>query len=69
VFRRELDTCADIALRYLQRDIRQLLFSELEAEGRADEILGQAEFAQPAIFSVSYAAAKLWRAGVFVHRE
>ena len=60
VFRREIDRCAELLKPHLGLDIRALLFPASEAETEADELLRDTQYAQPAIFSVSYAAAKLW---------
>ncbi len=56
VFRDAMDRCAAILLPLLGRDIRRVLYAG-EAQGLADTLM-----AQPAIFSVEYATAQLWRA-------
>nr|AHB82063.1 polyketide synthase [Jahnella sp. MSr9139] len=56
-FRRLVDRCAEIVDPLLGRPIREVMFDE-----RADETLGQAAFAQPALFILEYALAELWRA-------
>ena len=60
VFRHEFDNCAELLKPYLGRDLRTLLFPALDTEREAEEILRNTQFAQPAIFAVSYALAKLW---------
>ena len=60
VFRQQLDRCADVLKRELGLDIRTLLYPEKADEQTAEDQLRSTQFAQPAIFSVSYAAAKLW---------
>ena len=60
VFRRELDRCAELLTEHLGRDLRELLFPAPEHEDEAQEVLRSTQYAQPAIFAVSYAAAKLW---------
>ena len=61
VFRREVDACAAILKPHLGGiDIRALMFPEPAGEKEAEELLRNTQYAQPAIFVVSYAAAKLW---------
>ena len=60
VFRREIDRCAELLKPHLGLDLRTLLFPAAEAETKADELLRGTQYAQPAIFAVSYAVAKLW---------
>jgi acyl transferase domain-containing protein len=60
VFRREIDNCAALLKPHLGLDLRTLLFPEAGAEAQAEEQLRNTQFAQPAIFTVSYALAKLW---------
>src|ERR1043166_4892272 len=58
-FRRHLDDWAELAGSQLGRDLRDIIFTA-DPDERASETLRQTEFAQPAIFSISYATAKLW---------
>jgi acyl transferase domain-containing protein/acyl carrier protein len=58
-FRFHFDACAEIAKPHLGRDLREIVFAP-RSDANADGTLRQTEFAQPAIFSVSYAMAKLW---------
>lgn len=60
VFRRELDNCADLLRAHLGHDLRTLLFAARDAEKEIEEMLRSTQFAQPAIFAISYALAKLW---------
>ncbi len=60
VFRREIDRCAELLKPHLGLDIRGLLFPAVGAETEAEALLRDTQYAQPAIFSVSYATAKLW---------
>jgi phthiocerol/phenolphthiocerol synthesis type-I polyketide synthase E len=59
-FRYEIDSCADLLKPRLGLDLRTLLFPALEAEKHTEETLRNTQFAQPAIFAISYALAKLW---------
>ena len=45
---------------HLGLDIRGLLFPSAGAETEAEALLRDTQYAQPAIFLVSYATAKLW---------
>jgi acyl transferase domain-containing protein len=60
VFRAEIDRCADLLRRHLGTDIRTLVFPASGTESEAEDLLRNTQYAQPAIFLVSYAAAKLW---------
>ncbi|MEY2936519.1 MAG: hypothetical protein RL033_7268, partial [Pseudomonadota bacterium] len=58
VYRRELDRCAELLRARRDLDLRKLLFSEqLESPALRDTAL-----AQPALFCVEYALARLWAA-------
>lgn len=52
VIRRELDQCAEILRDEPGRDLREMIF--------ASETLTDTRFAQPALFAIEYALAKLW---------
>lgn len=59
VFREALDTCARLLAPRLPRPLLELVFA---APGSADaSLLTQTEFAQPAMFSIGWALAELWR--------
>ena len=60
VVRREIDSCAELLKPHLGRDLRTLMFPTPETEKEAEEALRNTQFAQPAIFTISYALAKLW---------
>jgi iturin family lipopeptide synthetase A len=57
-FRRTLDACAEILDPSLERPLLSVLFAD-GAEG--EHWLGQAEYAQPALFALQCALAGLWR--------
>jgi amino acid adenylation domain-containing protein len=59
VFRREVDTCAELLLPRLGRDLREVLLRAPGGEKEAAE-LRQTALAQPALFVVEYALARLW---------
>jgi amino acid adenylation domain-containing protein len=59
VFRAALDECAEIVRAPLGADLRTLLYPERPDEA-ATRALTATAVAQPAIFSVSYALARLW---------
>ena len=59
VFAKELDACCDALTPYLGIDLRTLIYP---ADGfPASERLNQTEIAQPALFAISYAVARLWQ--------
>ena len=58
-FREEIDRCAELLEPELRRDLRSILFAEHAADDDAAE-LQQTAVAQPALFAVEYALAKLW---------
>jgi len=59
VFREEFDRCAQILAPLLDCDLRQIVYPENENETN-QVILNQTQMAQPAIFAVEYALARLW---------
>ena len=61
VFRREIDRCAELLKPHLGLDLaRRCCFPRRMTRREAEESLRNTQFAQPAIFAVSYALAKLW---------
>ena len=59
VFRREVNRCAEILEPWLGRDLRGLLFPE---DGTAADGLEETAWAQPALFAIEIALARLWMA-------
>ena len=62
VFRSAVNQCADILLDDIGVDLRDLLYpaGDSATDDTAAEALRDTHLAQPAIFSISYATAKLW---------
>ena len=61
VFRQELDRCFELLNPQLGIDLRELLYPcQEQVEEAASERLLQTAVAQPAIFAIEYALAKLW---------
>ena len=60
VFRQEIDRCAELLEPHLSLDLRTLIFPAADDEEKAEASLRNTQFAQPAMFAVSYALAKLW---------
>ncbi|HTQ80477.1 MAG TPA: condensation domain-containing protein, partial [Thermoanaerobaculia bacterium] len=60
VFRRELDGCCELLRGLLARDLRELLFPAEESRAAAERELVETRYAQPALFAVEYALARLW---------
>ncbi len=57
VFRAAIDRCADILAPMIGQDLRTVLYG---GEAGAAEAIKQTRLAQPTIFAVSYALARLW---------
>ena len=62
VFRRELDACAELLAPLLGGDLRQALYPPAARRADAARELGETRLAQPALFAVEYALARLWMA-------
>lgn len=60
VFRREIDRCAEILEPHVGCDLRRLLYPPPEEQEEACVALGRTALAQPALFAVEYALARLW---------
>ena len=60
VFREQLDLCANILKPHLPIDLREALYPRDGATEENRRRLEQTLYAQPAIFAVEYALAKLW---------
>ncbi|MFT3815686.1 MAG: SDR family NAD(P)-dependent oxidoreductase [Acidovorax sp.] len=59
-FREEVERCCGILMRDAALDLREHLFPPEGLEAEANEALSQIALAQPALFTVSYAMARLW---------
>ncbi len=62
VFRHEIDACAEWLRRPLGRDLRELLYPAAERHDAAARELRETRFAQPSLFVVELALARLWLA-------
>lgn len=62
VFREEVDRCCEMLLEELGADLRQLLYPAAGGETAADELLARIDNAQPALFVMGYALARMWMA-------
>ncbi|MET1056675.1 MAG: amino acid adenylation domain-containing protein [Pedobacter sp.] len=58
VFRTAVDECADILSMHLDKDIREVIYTESTLQAEAD--ISNTKYTQPALFVISYALAKLW---------
>jgi acyl transferase domain-containing protein/acyl carrier protein len=61
VFASAVDDCAELLRPHLGRDLRELLLATGDDRGPADAELGRTALTQPALFTVEYALAALWR--------
>jgi acyl transferase domain-containing protein len=59
-FREQVDICSELFRPHLKWDLRNALYPTLEAADEAGQQLKQTAIAQPALFTVEYALAKLW---------
>jgi natural product biosynthesis luciferase-like monooxygenase protein len=62
VFSGELDHCAELLRSSLGVDLREIIYANDLSPEEAASRLADTHFAQPALFSVEYALAKLWMA-------
>ncbi len=63
VFRENVDRCAEILHALLGEDLRSLLYPKVATSGVSDEVkrrVTDTAIAQPAIFTIEYALARLW---------
>jgi phthiocerol/phenolphthiocerol synthesis type-I polyketide synthase E len=60
VFRTEVDRCAEILAPHLGLDLRAVLYPPEQATAEAAARLARTALAQPALFTVEYALARLW---------
>lgn len=60
VFRKEVDTCSEYLLPLLGLDLRKTLYPDVADEAAARSRIHETRIAQPAIFTLEYALARLW---------
>ena len=60
VFRAELDHCAELLHSSLGVDLREIIYADDSSPEESSSRLADTRFAQPALFAVEYALAKLW---------
>lgn len=60
-FREQIDLCADLLKSHLGLDLRRLLYPLEDEAEKAGKQLNQTAIAQPALFAIEYATAKLWQ--------
>ncbi|MBC6112097.1 polyketide synthase [Pedobacter fastidiosus] len=59
VYKTAVDECAEILLKYINQDIREIIFPK-EVSDEASDKLKDTRWTQPALFVTEYALAKLW---------
>ncbi|HKU73634.1 MAG TPA: MupA/Atu3671 family FMN-dependent luciferase-like monooxygenase [Pyrinomonadaceae bacterium] len=59
-FKQLVDECAEILARWLDLDLRGLLYPSEARSAEASEKLTQTQFTQPALFVIEYCLARLW---------
>jgi acyl transferase domain-containing protein/acyl carrier protein len=60
VFKAEFDKCIEVLDQHVSDSLRDIVHPSPRSEPEAARQLTETEFAQPAIFTISYALAKLW---------
>ena len=60
VFRRELDRCVALLRPVLDRDLLDVIYPQRGSNAPPASLINETEWAQPAIFGVSYALARQW---------
>ena len=60
MFREQVDLCAEILTPHLKLDLRSLLYPLPEVKEEVQKQLTQTGIAQPALFVIEYALARLW---------
>ena len=61
IFRDALDHCANLLKEHLQADLRDILFATGSGSEDAEATLRKTCYQQPALFSIGYALAELWK--------
>lgn len=68
IFREQVDICAELLQPYLKLDLRHILYPSERRIDEAKQQIEQTLLAQPALFVIEYALAKLWMEwGVLPH--
>src|SRR5207247_8301365 len=60
VFREQFDGCANMLVGQLETDLREVVYPRAGKSEAASQYLTQTALAQPALFAICYALAKLW---------
>ena len=61
IFRTAVDRCSEVLEPLLERDLREILYPEPEDKETASLSLRETFFTQPALFTIEYALATLWK--------
>ena len=59
-FKEAIDRCAESLFPHVGMDLRTVLYPAASKEMAAEQLLQQTQYAQPALFTVEYALARLW---------
>ncbi len=60
VFHEHIDSCSDLLRPHLGLDLRDIIYPSISATVRAEELLRDTGLAQPALFMIEWALARLW---------
>jgi acyl transferase domain-containing protein len=61
IFRETLERCQEVLRNYLSRPLLDVIYPASGKEQEAQDVLDQTGFTQPALFSMEYALAELWK--------
>ncbi|HEV3036493.1 MAG TPA: condensation domain-containing protein [Candidatus Angelobacter sp.] len=61
LFREIVDQCAQLATRYLYRNLIDVIYPQEDQIAESESLLTRTEYAQPSLFIIEYALARLWQ--------
>ncbi|ETZ22625.1 type I polyketide synthase [Pedobacter sp. V48] len=59
IFREAVDHCSEILKQYIDLDIKEIIFTN-SVDEKAEQLLKETRYTQPALFVIEYALARLW---------
>jgi acyl transferase domain-containing protein len=61
LFRETMDQCAQLAASYLDRNLIDIIYPQEGQIAKSESLLTRTEYAQPSLFIIEYALARLWQ--------